>query len=303
MANLKEIRARITSVKNTRKITSAMSRIAAARLVKAQQAAMGARPYGERLDQVVGSLVASLGGEGEESEAPHPLLLKRSGNGRIVIVHITADRGLAGGFNANLNRTVLTQIRREREAGHDVVLLTVGKKGRAFMQHAGQKLVRHHDAPTLGDLVVKAKAIASEVMAMFTGGQEGGDTDLPQVDRVYFAYNYYKNVLTQQPKIELLLPFESREVVNDERLLPVLEPGRDALLGHLLPIAVESRLQQAFFNSIAGEIAARRTAMDSASDNATQLIRELTLFYNRERQAAITKELMEIIGGAEALKG
>ena len=308
MANLKEIRNRITSVKNTRKITSAMSRIAAARLVKAQQAAMGARPYGERLDQVVGSLVASLGsgeGEGEAGEAgaAHPLLLKRSGNGRVVIVHITADRGLAGGFNANLNRAVATFIRKEREAGNDVVLLTVGKKGRSFFQHSGQRLVRHHDAPTLGDLVVKAKMVAAEVMAMFTGGKEGGDTELPQVDRVYFAYNYFKNVLTQQPKVEVLLPFESREVVNDERVLPVLEPGRDALLGHLLPIAVESRLQQAFFNSIAGEIAARRTAMDSASDNATQLIRELTLFYNRERQAAITKELMEIIGGAEALKG
>ncbi|MBZ5710932.1 ATP synthase F1 subunit gamma [Nannocystis pusilla] len=304
MANLKEIRSRITTVKNTRKITSAMSRIAAARLVKAQQAAMGARPYGERLDQVVGSLVASLGGESEGEEgAAHPLLLKRSGNGRVVIVHITADRGLAGGFNANINRAVVNFIRKEREAGNDVVLLTVGKKGRSFFQHSNQRIVRHHDAPTLADLVVKAKAIASEVMAMFTGGKEGGDTDLPQVDRVYFAYNYFKNVLTQQPRIEQLLPFESREIVNDERVLPVLEPGRDALLGHLLPIAVESRLQQAFFNSIAGEIAARRTAMDSASDNATQLIRELTLFYNRERQAAITKELMEIIGGAEALKG
>lgn len=304
MANLKEIRNRITSVKNTRKITSAMSRIAAARLVKAQQAVTGARPYGERLDQVVGSLVASLGSGDGASEAVHPLIAARSGNGRVAIVLITADRGLAGGFNANINRATLQTIRKEREDGNDVVLITVGKKGRAFMQHGGQKVLRHHDAPTLDDLVVKAKAIASEVMAMYTGGKEGGDTELPQVDKVYFAYNFFKNVLTQQPRIEQLLPFAARESAGEEQqLLPVLEPGRDALLGHLLPIAVESRLQQAFFNSIAGEIAARRTAMDSASDNATQLIRELTLFYNRERQAAITKELMEIIGGAEALKG
>lgn len=305
MANLKEIRGRIASVKNTRKITAAMSRIAAARLIKAQQATMGARPYGERLDQVVGSLVASLG-SADSGEAAHPLLVQRGGIGRVVFVHITADRGLAGGFNANLNRAVLAQIRKERAAGREVVIITVGKKGRSFMQHSGQAMVRHHDAPTLADLVVKAKAIASEVMAMFTGDrseQTTAEAELPQVERVFFAYNYYKNVLTQQPTIEQLLPFESREVVTDERALPVLEPGRDALLGHLLPIAVESRLQQAFFNSIAGEIAARRTAMDSASDNATQLIRELTLFYNRERQAAITKELLEIIGGAEALKG
>lgn len=301
MANLKEIRNRITSVKNTRKITSAMSRIAAARLVKAQQAAMGARPYGERLDQVVSSLVANLGSEG--GEAVHPLLSSRSGSGRVVFVHITADRGLAGGFNANINRATLAALRKEREAGNDALLITVGKKGRAFMQHAGQTIVRSHDAPTLADLVVKAKAIASEVMAMYTGGKEGGETELPQVDRVYFAFNYFKNVLTQQPRVDQLLPFAAAEVSTEGALMPVLEPGRDALLGHLLPIAVESRLQQAFFNSIAGEIAARRTAMNSASDNATQLISELTLFYNRERQAAITKELMEIIGGAEALKG
>lgn len=302
MANLKEIRNRITSVKNTRKITSAMSRIAAARLVKAQQAAMGARPYGERLDQVVGSLVASLG-SAEDSQAAHPLLAARSGNGRVAIVHVTADRGLAGGFNANMNRATLAVIRKEREAGNDVVLIAVGKKGRAFMTHSGQKIVRYHDAPTLTDLVTKAKAIASEVMAMFTGGKEGGETDLPQVDRVLFGFNYFKNVLTQQPRVDTLLPFAAGEVADEQRSPQVLEPGRDALLGHLLPIAVESRLQQAFFSSIAGEIAARRTAMDSASDNATQLISELTLFYNRERQAAITKELMEIIGGAEALKG
>jgi F-type H+-transporting ATPase subunit gamma len=300
MANLKEIRNRITSVKNTRKITSAMSRIAAARLVKAQQAALGARPYGERLDQVVGSLIAGLG---EESGEAHPLLAARSGNGRVAIVHITADRGLAGGFNANMNRMTLATIRKEREAGNDVVLIAVGKKGRSFMTHSGQKIVRYHDAPTMADLVTKAKAIAAEVMAMFTGGKEGGDTDLPQVDRVLFAFNYFKNVLTQVPRVDQLLPFAAGEVKDEAAGPQVLEPGRDALLGHLLPIAVESRLQQAFFNSIAGEIAARRTAMDSASDNATQLISELTLFYNRERQAAITKELLEIIGGAEALKG
>lgn len=305
MANLKEIRNRITSVKNTRKITSAMSRIAAARLVKAQQAALGARPYGERLDEVVRSLVASLNTGGEEcGDAAHPLLAARSGNGRVAIVHVTADRGLAGGFNANMNRATLTLIKREREAGRDVVLIAVGKKGRGFMQHAGQSIIRYHDAPTAGDVVAKAKAVAAEVMAMYTGGAEGGDTDLPQVDRVYFAYNYFKNVLTQQPRTDQLLPFAPPEDAGDApQLLPVLEPGRDELLAHLLPIAVESRLQQAFFNSIVGEIAARRTAMDSASDNATQLIGELTLFYNRERQAAITKELMEIIGGAEALKG
>ena len=302
MANLKEIRGRIATVKNTRKITSAMSRIAAARLVKAQQAAMAARPYGERLEEVVRALV---GGAAEaESEAVHPLLAHRSGHGRVGVVLMTADRGLAGGFNANVNRAGLQFIRRERAEGREAVVIVVGKKGRSFLGAVHQKIERFHEAPTLVNLVQRAKEVAVEVMAMFEPAAEG-QVGLPQVDAVYLVYNYFRSVLTQEPRTVQLLPVRAPEPAGDGSVPvpPLFEPDRGSLLGHLLPIALEAQLQQAMFNSIAGEIAARRAAMDSATDNATELIAELTLKYNRERQAAITKELMEIIGGAEALKG
>ncbi|MBA3549741.1 MAG: ATP synthase F1 subunit gamma [Nannocystis sp.] len=305
MANLKETRGRIAAVKNTRKITSAMSRIAAARLVKAQQAAMAARPYGERLEEVVRALV---GNAAEcEGEAVHPLLTQRSGTGRVGVVLLTADRGLAGGFNANVNRAGLQFIRRERGGGREAIVIAVGKKGRSFLGAVQQPIARFHEAPTLVNLVERAKEVAAEVMAMFEPAAEGADpTGLPPVDTVYLAYNYFRSVLTQEPRVVQILPVRAPEPTSPDASVPVpplFEPDRASLLGHLLPIALEAQLQQAMFNSIAGEIAARRSAMDSATDNATELISELTLKYNRERQAAITRELMEIIGGAEALKG
>ena len=301
MANLKEIRGRIGAVKNTKKITSAMSRIAAARLVKAQQAALAARPYGERLEEVVRALITGAA-EGEGG-ALHPLLAHRSGHNRVGLILLTADRGLAGGFNANVNRAALTFLKREQGEGREVVLITVGKKGRSFLGST-QKIERTHDAPTLLNIVDRAKEVAAEVMALFEPAAEG-QVGLPQCDVVYLAYNYFKSVMTQEPRIVQLLPVKPPEpnASGEQPVPPLFEPDRGSLLGHLLPIALEAQLQQAMFNSIAGEIAARRTAMDSATDNASALISELTLYYNRERQAAITRELMEIIGGAEALKG
>jgi F-type H+-transporting ATPase subunit gamma len=304
MANLKEIRGRIASVKNTRKITSAMSRIAAARLVKAQQAAMAARPYGERLEEVVRALVGNA--TEVEGEAVHPLLTQRSGTGRVGVVLLTADRGLAGGFNANVNRAGMQFIRRERAEGREPVVIAVGKKGRSYLGAVQQPVARFHEAPTLANLVQRAKEVSAEVMAMFEPAAEEGTPGLPAVDAVYLAYNYFRSVLTQEPRVVQILPVRAPEPTGPDASVPVpplFEPDRASLLGHLLPIALEAQLQQAMFNSIAGEIAARRSAMDSATDNATQLIAELTLKYNRERQAAITRELMEIIGGAEALKG
>ncbi len=305
MANLKEIRGRIATVKNTRKITSAMSRIAAARLVKAQQAVLAARPYGERLAEVVRALVAGIG-EGDNQDV-HPLLARRSGTGRVGLILVTADRGLAGGFNANANRAGITFLRREKGEGRDVVVLAVGKKARSFLGANKQDVLRFHDAPTLANIVTRAKEIAAEAMAMFLPG--GEDTvaipGLPQVDSVHIVYNHFKSVLTQETRTLQLLPMVAPETPAEGAVPvpPLFEPDRVSLLGHLLPIAIEAQIQQVLFNSVAGEIAARRTAMDSATDNATQLIGELTLHYNRERQAAITKELLEIIGGAEALKG
>ena len=294
MGNLKEIRSRIGSVKNTRKITSAMSRIASARMVKAQHAATAARPYGTRMAEVVRALTSVTG-----EEAVHPLMAPRAEIRGVVVVLVTADRGLCGGFNANANKAALAVLKREKAAGRDVHLITVGKKGASYLSMLGYKPLYAHEGLSHDSLIATSKAVAAEATGLFLPG-EGA----PKADVVYLVFNFFKNVLVQEPRTEQLLPFQAPEVdPNAPPLAPVFEPGRAAVLEHLLPVALESILQQAMLNSLAAELAARRTAMDAATDNASQLISELTLRYNRERQAAITKELMEIIGGAEALKG
>lgn len=295
MANLKEIRNRIGSVRNTRKITSAMSRIAAARLVKAQYAVRDARPYGERLEEIVENLLISV--DTSEGAKLHPFL-QANETPRRALVAINADRGLCGGFNANVNRAALEWIRRHQSQGEEVVLIGCGKKIQSFLRHEGYDFFYVHDAPDHASLIDRAKAIATEVSALFTG--EIAEKRVASVDLIY---NFFRSVLTQEVRQERLLPIAAPEEGSAIAAPLLFEPDAQTLLSHLLPVVLESRLQQAMLNSIASEIASRRTAMNAATDNATQLIGELTLEYNRERQAAITKELMEIIGGAEALKG
>ena len=294
MGSLKEIRNRIKSVKSTRKITSAMSRIASARLVKAQNAATSARPYGERLEQVVSDLMAGI----DADESLNPLLASPSEVKTVGLVVLTADRGLCGGFNANINRATKNFVKQKTAEGIKVEIIAVGRKSESYLRHEGIGIASKHPAPELKSIVDVSKAVCAETVAMFTSSK---DTGLPHVDGFYLLYNHFKNVLVQEVTNLPLLPF-SPAAGEAGTLAPVFEPDPKALLEHLLPVALESRVQQAMFNSIASEIASRRMAMDSATDNATELIGDLTLEYNRERQAAITKELMEIIGGAEALK-
>jgi F-type H+-transporting ATPase subunit gamma len=295
MANLKELRGRISSVKNTRKITSAMSRIAAARLRRAQNAVMAARPYGERLADVVSHLIAHVD---PNDPSTHPLLEEREIQ-RVAVILMTADRGLCGGFNSNATRGALRFVEQQRKEGREVVISTVGRKGRRALAYAGESSTHEHAAPELEDLIEASKALASEAIAMF----KGEDETSPRVDAVFLVHNRFVSVLSQVVETVQLVPFRPSEPSGEFELEPAFEPTRPELLAHLLPVAVESAIQQAMFDSVASEVAARRMAMDSATDNATQLIDELTLEYNRERQAAITTELMEIIGGAEALRG
>ncbi|MCX4239566.1 ATP synthase F1 subunit gamma [Paraliomyxa miuraensis] len=295
MANLKELRLRIATIKNTRKITAAMSQIASARLRRAQNALMAARPYGERMHEVMQSLVAGI--DPAERKAAHPLLEERP-VGRVLIIALTADRGLCGGFNSNINRTTARLLEAERKAGRKAVLMAVGRKAQAYFKHYGEDMSgRIHPAPEDKTVVELGKAIASSAMELFTTKDESR-----RVDRVVLLYNHFVSVLTQEPRELQLLPLSPGEGKGPSRE-PTFEPDRGSILEHLVPVAVESLIQQAMFNSVAAEIAARRVAMDSATDNASGLIADLTLEYNRERQAAITTELMEIIGGAEALKG
>jgi F-type H+-transporting ATPase subunit gamma len=294
MANLKELRNRIGSVKNTRKITAAMSQIASARLKKAQDAVTAARPYGERMREVVETMVAGIA-ENDRANA-HPLLATRPKIQRALAIVVTSDRGLCGGFNANVIRAVKAWVYEQQQAGIAVELVAIGKKAQSSLKHAKLPVRAAHDAPTLPTLVPLSKTVVADAITAFRGST--GE----RVDVVRLFFNEFVSVLTQRVRNDQLLPLAPGEEVKVGRE-PTYEPSRGAILEHLVPVAVESRLQQAFFNSIAGEIAARRVAMDAATDNASEMIAELTLKYNRERQAAITKELMEIIGGAEALKG
>jgi F-type H+-transporting ATPase subunit gamma len=297
MANLKELRLRIASVKNTRKITSAMSQIASARLRKAQNAAMAARPYGDRMREVVEHLVAGI--DPTERAAAHPMLEQRE-VGRTLVLAMTADRGLCGGFNSNINRAVTSFLAAEKKAGRETVVRTIGNKAAAvFRADKGYVVAGRHEAPTLETIVPLSKTLASHAMGAFVDTEPDA-----RVDRVVLYYNHFVSVLTQRVTDLQLIPIRPAEVdASGGSREPTFEPGRREILSHLIPVAIESMLQQAMFNSVAAEIAARRVAMDSATDNATEMIADLTLEYNRERQAAITKELMEIIGGAEALKG
>jgi F-type H+-transporting ATPase subunit gamma len=296
MANLKELRLRISSVKNTRKITSAMSQIASARLRKAQNAAIAARPYGQRMDEVVTHLVNGI--DPSERAAAHPLLEDRDKTDRILVLAMTADKGLCGAFNSNINRGVDTFIKQNVKAGHKVALVAVGNKAAGYFKRH-EALISKHPAPKLDTIVALSKEIAAEAVEAFRS--EDGDK---RADKVVLFYNHFVSVLTQQTTELQVLPFTAEDIEEVEFARePEFEPNREDILAHLIPVAIESRLQQAMFNSVAAEIAARRVAMDAATDNAGELIAELTLEYNRERQAAITTELMEIIGGSEALKG
>lgn len=299
MANLKELRGRIASVKNTRKITAAMSQIAAARLRKAQNAVIAATPYGKRMQEVVSHLVAGI--PAQERADAHPLLAERDVKTVLVIV-MTADRGLCGGFNANVNRAAQRLVEERRRAGQTVLMTTVGKKGTAYFKHKREDLEgRVLPAPTLESLVELSKQIVGTAIEAYTAPKN----DPRRVDQVLLVHNRFVSVLSQEVMVEQLVPLPAPAVApgTADAPEPEFEPSREAILAHLVPVAIESIIQQAMFNSIAAEIAARRVAMDSATDNATELIADLTLEYNRERQAAITKELMEIVGGAEALKG
>ncbi len=296
MANLKELRRRISSVKNTRKITSAMSQIASARLRRAQNALMAARPYGERMHEVVQHLVAGI--DPAERSSAHPLLETRDIK-RTLLIAMTADRGLCGGFNTNINRAAAKFLEKERKEGRDVLLMAVGRKAQSYFRHYGEEIEgRIQAAPDDKTLVDLSKTLASASIEPFSASDKA-----VRVDRVVLLYNHFVSVLNQEPRELQLLPLSPGELDDAPTREPTFEPDRGSILEHLVPVALESLIQQAMFNSVAAEIAARRVAMDAATDNASGLIADLTLEYNRERQAAITTELMEIIGGAEALKG
>ncbi len=296
MASLKELKTRIASVKSTRKITKAMQMVAAAKLRKAQDAAESARPYGERIERVLASLATSL-----RDDPMAPRLLIGTGQSQThLLVVATADRGLCGAFNSSIARLARDHIERLRSEGKTVKILCVGKKGRDFLRRSYGSLIE--DTIDFTGVRQVNFELASTIAQRIMGSFDRGDFDVCTI-----FYSKFESVITQKPTAQQLIPaqVEGEEETAD---MPDLggalydyEPDEASIVSGLLPLNLSAQVFRALLENAASEQGAKMTAMDNATRNASDLIDSLTLQYNRSRQAAITKELIEIISGAEAL--
>ncbi|MHB8634924.1 MAG: ATP synthase F1 subunit gamma [Fimbriimonadaceae bacterium] len=285
MATLKQIRSRIRTARNIQQITRAMKLVAAARLKRATERVLEARPYSEKLKAVMGSIA------GAGDLPSHPLMDKRPVKNLGVIV-ITSDRGLAGSYNTNVIRRTGDFI---REQAANVSVMAVGRKGSVFFGKRNYNVIQSFSVPSSGARLADAEVVANFAREKFETGE---------LDAIYVCYAKFFSPIRQVPQIVQLLPIEP--VAGDagpEHLAFDFEPDAESLLATLLPRYFRTLVWQAMVESTASEFGARMTAMTSATDNAGKMISELTLKANRERQAAITKEILEVVGGAEALKG
>ena len=290
MPSLKDLKVRIASVKSTQKITSAMKMVAAAKLRRAQQAAEAARPYAERMERMLGSLAASMAGrEGA------PALLAGNARDQVhLIVVMTSDRGLCGGFNSSIVRAARRRVRELREQGKQVKLFCVGRKGRDQLKRdLGDIIVGHIEDVGKPKLAFPAAdQIGIKLVQMF----EQGEFDVASL-----VYNKFKSAMTQFVTFQQLIPFAVPAGETQRDLFYEYEPDETEILEALLPRNLGVQVFRALLENSASEQGARMTAMDNATRNAGDMINKLTIFYNRSRQAYITKELIEIISGAEAV--
>lgn len=323
MPSLKAIRKRIFSVKSTQKITRAMKMVAGARLNRAQQRITDLRPYAVKTQELLSQIVATAmvtvpsaepaAAEGEASDSSlygpvdlaafgekpaHPLLVKRDEK-RVLLVVLTSDRGLCGAFNTNINKRAEREWRSRTEQGQEVKLVLIGRKGRDYFTRRNAPILEFLPGVWDNLSLDTAQDVGKKVLAPFNANE---------ADAIYFVYNEFKSAMTQRVSVERLLPVtepSGQEQTADEIARTnefLFEPDKEALLERLLPMYVDISILRALYESMASELGARMTAMDAATKNAKDMVERLTLQYNRARQAAITKELMEIIGGSEALK-
>jgi F-type H+-transporting ATPase subunit gamma len=331
--SLKSIRKRILSVKSTQKITRAMKMVAGARLNRAQQRITELRPYAVKTQEVLSEITAAslqpASAEGAVAPGPeaaegaegtgfyggdilgdkpaHPFLVERPEN-RVLLVVLTSDRGLCGAFNTNINKRGEREWRTRTENGQEVQLLLIGRKGRDYFTRRNAPIYKY--MPGIWDSLslATARTVSRAILEPLLPKENvSGETTEPAIDAIYLVYNEFKSALTQQIVVERLLPVArgapgERESATGRAADFLYEPSKDALLQNLVPMYVEISILRALYESMASELGARMTAMDAATKNAKEMISALTLQYNRARQAAITKELMEIIGGSEALK-
>jgi ATP synthase, F1 gamma subunit len=289
--SVREIRRRINSVKNMRQITRAMEMVAAAKLRRAQMQVTANRPFSRKLREVLARLVTAARSAEGDGRVEHPLLEVREVK-RVLYVVITADRGLAGGYNVNVLRR-LQGIMDEDTREFEVV--AIGRKGREYLRKRGLTPLKEY--VHIGDDIPYsfARELAGELMEAFTSGQ---------FDEINLVYTEFVSVVTQRPVVKRLLPVEELSGSSDGEeaaLEYIYEPSPESVINILLPRFVETEVYAALMEAKASEMGARMTAMRNATDNATEMIEELTLNYNRARQAGITKEISEIVGGAEAL--
>ncbi|HEX9822702.1 MAG TPA: ATP synthase F1 subunit gamma [Methylomirabilota bacterium] len=287
MATLRDIRRRIRSVQSTQKITRAMKLVAAAKLRRAQERILSARPYADKMGELLAHLVSGAAGAG------HPLLEQREGPRRQIVV-VTADRGLAGAFNSNILRRAIEFVRESNTAA--LTLVVVGRKARDFFRRRPYTIKR--DMVGFWDRLAYSHAaeLADYFMQQYLEGE---------VDEVHLLYNEFRSVAVQRPVRRQLLPIPSAAEAGGEAAAFVdyiYEPGPEVILGDLLPRHVRMQVYRALMESLAGEYGARMTAMEAATKNAKEMIDLLTIQYNKARQEKITKELLDIVGGAEALK-
>ncbi|MDK3073722.1 F0F1 ATP synthase subunit gamma [Sedimentitalea sp. JM2-8] len=291
MPSLKDLKNRIESVKSTRKITKAMQMVAAAKLRRAQESAEQSRPYTERFNAVMGQLAASVGGSDSA-----PKLLSGTGSDQVhLLIVMTAERGLCGGFNSNIAKLARIKAGELIRAGKTVKILTVGKKGRdALKRDFRDKFVGHVDMTEIKRVAYSdAQSIAKDVLARFDAGE---------FDVATIFYSKFVNVVTQNPTAQQIIPaaFEAPEGAEASTIYDY-EPDEEAILADLLPRGVATQIFAALLENGASEQGARMSAMDNATRNAGEMIEKLTIEFNRSRQAVITNELIEIISGAEAL--
>lgn len=288
MASAREIRGKIASVRNTRKVTRALEMVSASKIRKVQNQMSATRPYADKMHNVIGHLAHA------NPEYRHPYLTEREATNRVGYLVVSTDRGLCGGLNVNLFRGLLAHVREQHEGGAEVEVVTIGRKGNQFLKRLRLDITGHvehiGEEPRIADLI-------GVVRVMLDAYIEG------RVDRVYLAFNDFINTMIQRPRIQQLLPAEpvADETLKGRRWDYIYEPDAKDVLDAVLDRYIEALVYQGVVENLASEHAARMVAMKAASDNATTLIDDLQLAYNKARQASITRELSEIVGGAAAV--
>ncbi|ADE13207.1 F0F1 ATP synthase subunit gamma [Sideroxydans lithotrophicus] len=287
MAGSKEIRTKIKSVENTRKITRAMEMVAAAKMRKAQDRMRAARPYAEKIRNVAAHLSRA------NPEYRHAFLAKRDSVKNVGLIVVTSDKGLCGGLNTNVLRLAIQEMKTWESQGKGLVVCPIGNKGFGFMNRIGAKIKSHltglGDTPHIEKLIGAVKAMLDAYVA-------------GEIDAIYLSYNHFVNTMKQEPRMEQLLPLSGEQMGTAEGNWDyIYEPDAKKVIDELLLRYIESLVYQAVVENMASEQSSRMVAMKAASDNAKSVIGELKLVYNKARQAAITKEISEIVGGAAAI--